>query len=271
MYWLMTGHRPKLKHPKSYNEIIQYQKIHDHNPIYEVMADKFRVREYVESKIGSEVLIPLLGVYDSVQDIPFHDLPERYVIMCNHDSGSVVICKDRKTFNINKAKNKLTKHLRTDFSLKFKEWQYHAIPRKLLVYQYLEDESGSLNDYKIFVLGGKARFIQVDLGRFTKHVRNIYDTDWNLLPFTIGYPNGAMTSKPTCLDKILHYAEVLASDIPQARCDFYVVNDHIYFGEITLSHTAGYDKFTPNEWGEIFGSYIPLPSKIAEKRKSLEL
>ena len=166
---IFTGKRLNLKKPRTFNEKIQWMKLYNRKPEYTVMADKYLAKEYVAKKIGQQYVIPLLGVWDSPDEICFDELPDRFVLKCNHNSGTgMCICTDKSVLDIEQVKKNLRKGLNENFFLHGREWVYKNIPRKIIAEQYMTDESGyELKDYKIFCFDGVPKLIEVDFDRFT--------------------------------------------------------------------------------------------------------
>ncbi len=264
VYWTETGQKLNLENPKSYNEKIQWIKLYDRRPEYSTYADKYAVRNYIASTIGEEYLIPLLGVYESVEEIPWDEFPEQFVLKCTHGSGSNILCMDKSKLDINSAKKKLEKWMKKNWYWFGREWAYKNIKPRIICEKFMVDESGiELKDYKIFCFNGKAKIIQVDYGRFTNHKRNLYDTEWQYIPASIKLPTdpNVVIKKPSKLETMLKLAEILAKDYPHVRVDFYSINDKIYFGELTFYHGSGFEKFEPEEFGLTMGNLIELPVK----------
>lgn len=261
MYRVATGKKLDLTHPRSFNEKLQWIKLYDRNPIYTVFADKYAVREFVREKVGEQYLIPLLGHWNHVEDIDFENLPNQFVLKCNHDSGGVVICRDRSAFDAEEAKKKLKTHLAQNHYYLSREWAYKNIEKCIICEKYLiDEESNDLRDYKIFCFNGVPKLIQVDFDRFTDHKRNLYTTDWEFLDVTIKCPNdpNKIIPKPEKLSEMLDVAAKLSEGYPELRVDLYLVNGKIYFGELTVYHGGGIEKFTPDSFGDTLGDQIDL-------------
>jgi hypothetical protein len=260
-----------LNRPRKYTEIIQYQRLYEHDPLVPTCVDKIAVRDFVADRLHDDSIgyvnqIPLLGVYDRFDDIDFGMLPDRFVLKCNHDSDSVVVCSNSASFNFHEARVKLERCLSRNFYYVNREWQYKNIQPKIIAEQYLEDDSGyELKDYKVFVFDGTAKYIEVDFDRFTNHKRNIYDTEWNQVPLQLGYPCGITVAKPKELHLLLSAAESLAKGFPHVRVDFYISNGKIYFGEMTFSPDAGYKKFVPEYYNDLWGTFIPINNTVFAK------
>ncbi|MDY3959626.1 ATP-grasp fold amidoligase family protein [Romboutsia timonensis] len=248
-----------LKNPKSFSEKIQWIKIYGKLEKYSYLVDKYEVRSYVTTKIGKEYLNNLYGIYEDVNQIDFEKLPNKFVLKLNNGSGYNLICKDKSSIDIVKVKNDLEKWIKVDFYKEHKEIQYKNVKSKILCEEYLEDETGDLKDYKIFCFNGKAEIIQVDTNRFSNHIQNMYDTNWNKLNLSFGYNSGnIIDKKPAKLNEILILAEKLSEDMPFARIDFYYVDNKIYFGEITLTPQNGLVSFSPESEDDRIANMINL-------------
>lgn len=261
-YFYYTKGRLNLKNPINFNQKLQWLKIHDRNPLYTIMADKYEARKYIESKIGGRYLIPLLGVWNKFDEIDFEKLPSQFVLKCTHDSGGVIICRDKKNIDIAEVKNKMNKCLKRNYFYFGREWPYKNIVPRIICEKYLVDESGvELKDYKIFCFNGEPKIIKVDFNRFENHKCNIYTIDWELIDFALEYPNepSICIRRPDKLNDMLQIARILANNMPHLRVDFYSIKDQIYVGELTFYHLSGYGKFSPESYNDLLGSWIDLP------------
>lgn len=261
-YRIRFGEKLDFNNPKTFNQKLQWLKLYDRNPRYINMVDKILVKEYVSDIIGKEYVIPTLGVYNSFDDINFEELPDKFVIKCNHDSGSIVICNDKKKFDYIKAKKKINKGLKTDAYFWGREWPYKNVNRKILIEQYMKDDnSNELKDYKLMCFNGEVKCSFVCNERFSKDGLKVtfFDNDWKRLPFERHYQqSNDNIKKPKNFDKMIELAEILARDIPFVRIDFYEVSGKIYFGEITFFPGSGWEEFNPKEWDNRLGSWIKL-------------
>ncbi|EPC05289.1 hypothetical protein HMPREF0994_06957 [Lachnospiraceae bacterium 3_1_57FAA_CT1] len=261
------GMRLNLQNPQTFNEKLQWLKLHDRKPEYTSMVDKYEAKKYVAERIGEEYIIPTLGVWDNFEEIDFDSLPNQFVLKTTHDSGGVVICRDKISFDKKKAREKLEKSLKRNYYMQGREWPYKDVKPRIIAEQYMVDESGyELKDYKLFCFDGfaKAMFIASDrykAGEETKF--DFFDMDFKHLPFTNGHPNAEHEIKrPESFEKMKELAGKLSEGIPQVRVDFYDINGQIYFGELTLSHWGGMVPFKPEEWDYKFGEWIKLPDSI---------
>lgn len=262
-YYKNLGKFPNWNNPVTFNEKLQWLKLYDRRPIYTQMVDKFEAKKYVANIIGEEYIIPTLGVWEKGEDINFDSLPNQFVLKTTHDSGSIVICKDKNVLDKKSAISTMNKSLKRNFYATTREWPYKNVKPRIIAEQYMVDESGiELKDYKFFCFNGEPKILKVDFNRFVKHQANYYDLDWNLLPFIEhGYPSDPnfIIKKPNNLHKMIDIAQKLSQDIPFVRIDFYNINEDIYFGEITFYPYSGVKNFIPKEWNFKIGNLIKLP------------
>lgn len=252
-----------LDAPQTFNEKLQWLKLYDRKPEYTMMVDKYRVREYIAQKIGAEYLIPLLGVWDSPDEIDFAALPEQFVLKCNHNSGlGMCICKDKSTLNLRRVRRDLQKGLRQDYYLPGREWPYKDVPRKIIAEKFMIDnEVNELRDYKFFCFRGEVKCFKVDFDRFIDHRANYFDPNGNPMPFgeVVCPPKpDKQLVLPENLDEMIALAEKLSGDVPFLRVDFYNIQGRIYFGELTFSPASGMGKFIPEEWDTVLGRWLQL-------------
>ena len=263
-YRLTTKSKLNLDNPQTFNEKLQWLKLYDRKPIYTTMVDKYAVKKYVADIIGDEYIIPTFGVWDKFDDIDFDKLPNQFVLKCTHDSGGLVIVKDKSKLDKKSAKKIIEKCLKTDFYLVAREWPYKNVPRKIIAEELL-DLNENTSEFKMFCSYGKMNWVMVCTGAGhseSTRTNDGYDTDFNHLPVTFTYKNAEKPmEKPNVWDKLTNIAETLSKDIPQVRIDTYVLGDKIYFGEITLYHCSGHCEFNPPEWDLKFGEQIDL-SKV---------
>jgi hypothetical protein len=259
MFKSVFGYDLDLEHPKTFNEKLQWLKLYNRKPEYTMMVDKYRVRDYIREKIGEEYLIPLLGVWDRVEDIDFDALPDQFVLKCNHDQGSVVICKDKKTFDVDKAKKKLARKLRKDQYWPTREWPYKNVPRKIICEKYMEDSStAELLDYKFFCFDGLVKCLYVSDS--IHHKIQFYDENYNTLDLErYDYTKfEVLPRKPINFDQMKAFAARLSKDIQHVRVDFYEVNGHVYFGEMTFYTCSGFIPFKEAKWDKLLSSWLKL-------------
>lgn len=262
MFQARMGRKLDLKNPKTFNEKLQWLKLYDRKPEYSTMVDKYEAKKYVAERIGEEYIIPTLGVWDAFDEIDFSALPNQFVLKCTHDSGGLVICKDKASFDVLEARRKINKSLKNDYYLWGREWPYKNVKHRIIAEKYMEDtKTSELRDYKIFTFDGVAKALFIASNRQTgKTTADYFDMDFKPLDFTWGYPHSQiLPSKPECFEEMVKSAERLAEGTAELRVDFYEVNGKAYFGEMTFFDGSGFDKFNPEEWDAKFGKLIKLP------------
>ncbi len=254
------GYIPDFDNPKTFNEKINWLKLHDHKPEYTIMADKFGVKEFIDKTIGQEYIIPLLGVWEDFDDINFDLLPNQFVLKCTHDSGSVVICRDKRTFDYQNARIRLEKRLKMNYFWPDREWVYRGIKQQIIAEKYVSDGNDSLIPYKIFNFKGKPEIIQVIQGDKTSEESiDYYDTKWNLLDLHQNFPNSSKhIPKPKELGRILELSSKLSKGIPFVRTDFYIIDGHVFFSEFTFYSDSGAERFYPDHWDKDLGDLIDI-------------
>lgn len=264
MFKIFMRYSLDINNPKTFNEKLQWLKLYDRKPEYTTMVDKYRVREYIADKIGEEYLIPLLGVWDDPDDIDFESLPNQFVLKCNHDSGGLSICRNKKSFDFERAKKKLKKSLNTNYYYSGREWVYKNVKPLVLAEKYMEDNcSNQLTDYKFYCFNGEAKFLYISTGLEDHSTARIgfYDLDFNRMEFRRS--DYALLEKdpikPQNFNEMIAIANKLSHGIPFIRVDLYNINDKIYFSELTFYPCSGYMPFEPIEWDYKLGKLIELP------------
>ena len=263
------GYKLDINNPKTFNEKLQWLKLYNRNPEYTRMVDKYEAKRFVEERIGSGYTIPTLGIWDSFDEIDFDKLPDQFVLKCTHDSGSIIIVKDKKTFNKEETKKYFDRNLEKNFFWVYREWPYKNVKPRIIAEPYMEDDvTRELRDYKFFTFGGKAMamFVASERGSKSETKFDFFDMDYIHLPFTNGHPNAAiLPEKPQKFGIMIQLAEYLSRGIPHVRVDFYEANGKVYFGEFTFFHWSGIVPFKPSSWDQKFGSWLELSSKIERK------
>ena len=265
-YKSKMGKKLILENPKTYNEKLQWLKLFDRKPEYTAMVDKFEAKKIVAKMIGDDYIIPTLGVWDSFDDIDFSSLPNQFVLKCTHDSGGIIVVKDKYKLDKQKARKQITKCLQHNFFWGQREWPYKNVKPRVIAETYMEDEvKGELPDYKFFAFDGevKALYIATERGSSEETKFDFFDTDFNHLPFLNGHPNAdVIPEKPTQFELMKELAAKLSIGFPQIRIDLYEVNGKVYFGEFTFFHMSGFKPFEPEEWDFRFGEWIKLPGNV---------
>lgn len=254
------GYDLDLDNPKTFNEKLQWIKIYDRKPEYTSMVDKYEVKKYVADRIGQEYVIPAIGVYDKFDDIDFEKLPDSFVLKCTHDSGSIVFCKGKKSFDVENAKRILEEARRKNYFWPDREWPYYNVPRRIIAERMIGDMHKSLDVYKIFNFSGKPKLIQViQDDKTSKESIDYFDVEWNLLELRQNFPNSSShLPKPKELGRMLELAEILSERLPFIRTDFYIVDGKIYFSEFTFFSDSGAERFYPEEWDYKLGDLIVI-------------
>lgn len=257
-----------LDRPQTFNEKLQWLKLYNRNPLYTTLVDKYAVKKWVSDKIGEEYIIPTYGVWDSFDEIDFNQLPNQFVLKTTHAGGSsgVIICRDKETFDISDAKEKMSKSLKTDTYCICREWPYKNVPHRIIAEKYIDPnpETNDLPDYKFFCFDGKVKalFVGTERQKEGEDVKfDFFDAEFKHLPFRQGHDHAKqLPEKPNHFDLMKQLAEELSKGIPHVRVDFYDTGNQVYFGEMTFFHFGGMVPFEPEEWDYIFGEWIHLPS-----------
>lgn len=259
------GYHPNLSDPKTLCEKLNWMKLNDRRPEYTDMADKYEVKQIVAERVGKKYVIPLLGAWDRFEEIDFDKLPEAFVLKCTHDSGSIVIVKDKRRFNKNAAAEAFRRSMKADCFRESREWPYKDVRRRIIAEPYY-DSLGKRDsvEYKLTCMNGKVKFTTICTGiahaAFEDRNNDHFDRDWKRLDFSVNYKSsGKQIEKPYFMDEMIEVAEKLADGIPYVRVDFYVIDGQIKFGEMTFFTWSGFMKFDPPEWDEILGSWMKLP------------
>lgn len=265
LYRYRLGKKLNLKNPQTFNEKIQWLKLYDFKPEYTRLVDKYLVREYIKEKIGEKYLVPLIGVYDKFDDIDFNSLPDRFVIKCNHDSGGIVVCRNKEQLDIESARKKINWCMKRNYYKTSREKPYRDVIPKIIIEEYLDDGIHIVpRDYKIYCFNGEPKYIVIFKDRYNKSVaksETVYDIDWNRLDCSLDAHfkiNRELDEKPECLDELLSITRKLAKGFPQVRIDFYIIENKIYFGEITLSTASGMTKTIPESLDAEIGKLINI-------------
>lgn len=251
-----------LNNPKTFNEKIQWLKLYDRKPEYTTMVDKYAVKKYVASIIGEEYIIPTLGVWNHFDEINFEKLPKQFVLKCTHDSGGLVICKDKNKLNLRAAKKTIEKCLRRNYYWYGREWPYKNVKPRIIAEKYMSDEGKEeLSDYKVLCFNGEPKIIEVHKGRFYgNHTADNYDEFWNktdIEQYDLPKSDEIMP-KPAFLEEMLHLSKLLSKNLIHVRVDWYFTNNRLYFGELTFFDGSGYNLFC-GDADELLGSWIKLP------------
>lgn len=252
-----------LENPQTFNEKLQWLKLYDRRPEYTTMVDKYAVKAYVAERIGEERIIPTLGVWNRFEDIDFESLPEQFVLKATHDSGGIVICRDKAAFDLDNARKTLKHSLKRKYFRNTREWPYKDVKPRIIAEQYMEDGLGdSLKDYKLHCFSGEPKMTLVCSDRFSDGGmrEDFFDKDWEHMP--IKRPDaensGKEIDKPVNFEQMQELARKLSQDIPFVRTDFYEIDGKVYFGEMTFFPASGFKGFVPEKWDVELGRWIKL-------------
>ncbi len=266
MYYHHFHKFPDWNNPQTFNEKLQWLKLYDRRPEYTIMVDKVKAKKYVARKIGTQHIIPTLKVYRSADEINLDELPEQFVLKCNHDSHSVYICKDKSKFDFEKAKEGLTRGMQRSGFTYGREYPYKDVPPRILAEKYMDDNGHVPIDYKVYCFNGVPYKVMLCLDRDKQSATKFYsfDKNWHLLRHNrLGKaaPRGFTLPKPANFEKMFEYAALFSKGIPFLRVDFYEVGGQLYFGELTFYPDSGFDSAILPEIDKLYGSMIQLPEK----------
>ena len=264
-----VGRRLPLDAPLSFNEKLQWLKLYDRKPEYTAMVDKYEAKKYVAERIGEEYIIPTLGVWDRVEDIDFDSLPDRFVLKCTHDSGGLVICRDKASLDIEKVKQKLEKAMKNNFYYSYREWPYKDVKPRIIAEEYMDNgqsggeiTSAGLVDYKFYCFNGEPRFLYVSQGLedHSSACISFLTLDWNFAPYERSdyKPFKELPRKPQQLDLMVEFARKLSAGTAFLRVDLYEINGQVYFSELTFFPCAGFMPFKNSEHDFEIGSMLEL-------------
>lgn len=268
IFYKKLGYRLNLANPKTFNEKLQWLKFNDRNSLYTILVDKYAVKKYVSAKIGEQYIIPTLGVWSNFDDIDFSKLPNQFVLKCTHDSGSVVVVKDKNSLNMDEAKKVLNRGLSFNYYYSYYEWPYKNVSPRIIAEKYMLDitendfHNNGLTDYKFMCFNGEVKCIFTCTQRRSNSGLKVtfFDTEWKKMPFERHYPTDKEESipKPKKFELMKRLAEKLSVDIPFVRIDFYEISGKVYFGEVTFFPGAGLEEFKPFKYDYILGSWLKL-------------
>ena len=262
-YRLEMGKKLDLKNPKTMNEKLQWLKLYNRKEEYRSLVDKVKVKDIVAQKIGKKYVVPILGVWDSFDEIDFDKLPNQFVLKTNHSGGNtgVIIVPNKSKLNKEVAKTKLEASLKSDVYRSYREWPYKGMTKKIFAEEYL---GADLVDYKFYCFDGDADCVLLCIDRQIGAAKfYFFDKDWNLCRYNKRgkeAPEGFTLPKPEGIDEMFRLASEMSKGFPFVRMDFFDVNGKIYFGEYTFFPASGYDYNRLPESDLYFGNKIKLPN-----------
>ncbi|MGM0545470.1 MAG: ATP-grasp fold amidoligase family protein [Bacteroidota bacterium] len=259
-YWLELDTWPDLQNPHTFTEKIQWIKLNERNELRQLAANRLEVRNYVADNIGSEHLIPLLDSFDELTKSVWQKLQDQFVLKANHGCEMVAIIRNKNDSSFEEIRQKTEEWQELDYYKFSREWAYKGLPRTILAEELLLDEDGTIpKDYKFFCFNGEVKVIQIDYDRFGDQKRNLFDRNFNRIEGELLYPPyEGSTEEPENLGEAIKIAEILSADFSFLRVDLYLMNQQVYFGELTNYPGNGFVPFQPKKLEYQFGSYITL-------------
>lgn len=263
MYRVRMGKTINWKHPETLNEKIQWLKVYDRKPEYTQMADKCEAKKYVAAQIGEEHIIPTLGVWENFDQIDFSLLPDKFVLKCTHDSGGLVVCRDKSQLDIEMARKVMTASLKNNYFYYGREWPYKNIKPRIIAEKYMEQIDGTgLVDYKFYCFEGKPQYLYVSKNMDDHRLATVtfVDMNWNMMPVerTDYKSDKEMPLRPSRFDEMRKIAEKLSQGHKFLRVDLYQINGEVFFSELTFHPASGYMGVIPSEYDKIMGQYIKI-------------
>lgn len=262
-YWLTVGKKLELKNPTTFNEKLQWLKLYDHNPDYTAYVDKYEVRSLIENRIGKQYLVPIIELFESVEQIKYSSLPSQFVLKPTHTSGNIFICHNKDNLDVQLVNRKMVSWLKRDYYWAHREWPYRNIKPRIICEPLLVDESGfELKDYKILCFNGIPKIIQVMSGRSERQFYlNHFDINWN--PVTIerldhSSLDPSNIARPKRLDEMIDIARILSDGFSFVRVDFYHTPEKLYFGELTFFPASGMIPFKDDSVDQKWGSWLNI-------------
>lgn len=258
-FFYITGRFLNITNPETLTDKINWLKLNDKNPAYKKYVDRESVRAYVAEKSPDCAMALILLKTQNISAAQWDALPNRFVLKASHGAGMVKIIKDKRKASLEEIQAVVREWLSLDYSALYREWVYKDLDRYVIAEEFLSDINGAIpNDFKFFCLNGKVAFVCVDFGRFSNLHRSVFDSDFNLIDVKLTYPLGPQIQKPAIYEKAREIAERLSSEITFARVDLYLLDESVYFGEITLIPGAGRLNFTPSDFDRKMGARLTI-------------
>lgn len=260
VFWIKTGKKLNLKNPQTYCDKLNWLKLHNIRPDYTRMADKIGVRSYLKEVLGEDICLPMIGAWNHFDDIDFDRLPDKFVLKCNHDSGSVKVITDKSKMDRDELREFYEGRLKVNPYVLAREYPYRDIKPMIYAEQYMVPEGeADINDYKFLCFGGKPEVMFTITARHSDCAQDFFDMDFHHLPITGVYPNSAAPiQKPVLFEEMKALAEKLSQGMPFVRIDLYEIGGKIYFGEFTHFDAGGFWPKHPDEWEYKLGDLILL-------------
>lgn len=267
MFHARMGKKLNLKDPQTFNEKLQWLKLYDRKPEYTSMVDKYEGKKYVARKIGEKYTVPTLGIWTDFNEIDFDGLPNEFVLKCTHDSGGLVVCRDKTNLDLQQAKQKIEKSLKNNYYKWGREWPYKDVKPRIIAEPLLKDDVGDgeqecLTDYKFFCFNGVPKIVYISKDKAQNPTTDFFDMEYNHLSIRMRDPNSKkLPPKPIYFEEMKNIASILSTGFPHLRVDFYSANGGLYVGELTFYHCSGFAPIYPESWEVKMGEWIQLPSK----------
>ena len=253
---------PNFRNPKTFNEKLQWLKLHNRKDIYTTMVDKHLVKQYVSNIVGEDCIIPTYGVWNTAKEIDFDSLPKKFVLKWNHDSGSVILCNDKEKINrdsVVKKLNSYQSHNGYDYA---REWPYKNVKPCIIAEQFLEAGEDGLIDYKFYCFNGEPKFLYISKGLDDHETASIsfLTMDWQFAPYRRNdfKPFSELPKRPSNFDEMVKIAKKLSFGFDFLRVDMYSIKNKIYFSELTFYPCAGYMPFSNPEHDLEVGNMLAL-------------
>ena len=260
VYRIKTGKKLNLKNPVTFCDKQNYLKLHDIHPEYTQLVDKLAVRENIKAVLGGEYLLPIYGAWNNFGEIDFDALPDKFVLKCNHDSGSVKVITDKAAMNKEELRAFFESRLKMNSFVFGREYPYKDVKPMIYAEKYMTpDGEEDITDYKFFCFNGKPEIMFVATDRSTDVKFDFFDMEFNHLDIINIHENsGKEIAKPVLFDEMRAVAEKLSQGMKFVRIDLYAIGGQVYFGEYTFFHGGGFWPFHPEEWEKKLGDLILL-------------
>lgn len=260
VFWIKNGKRLNINNPKTFCEKQNWLKLYDVHPEYTQLVDKIAVRDYVTQKIGTDISFPILGVWDSIKDIDFTKLPEKFVLKCNHDSGSVKIIDDKNKIDVDELDKFYKGRMKINPYYTGREYPYKNVKPKIFAEKYMISSGAKdINDYKFFCFDGKPEIMFIATDRNTDVRFDFFDMNFEHLDIFYVHPNSDnKIEKPETFDEMKEIASKLSEGMKFVRIDLYEINGKVYFGEYTIFNGGGFWPILPDEWDKKLGDLIKI-------------
>lgn len=261
IYKIRNGEKLNIDNPRTFNEKLQWLKVYDHKDIYSKMVDKYEAKLFLSDLIGNKYIVKTYGVFNSFDEIDFDKLPDQFVIKCTHDCGGLIICKDKKTLDLNLAKKKINKCLKKNYYYSTREWPYKNVKPRIIIEELLVNDDGTEPiEYNFFCFNGIPKIVLTCHGdKRVKRYNDFYDMSFNKLDLKCTYDNSDfIEKKPVLFEEMVKLSTIISKDLPHLRVDFYLCDGKLYIGELTFYHWSGFGKYSPKKWNYELGDMLDL-------------